>query len=167
MDCSPPGSSVHGILQARVLEWGAIAFSNGIARCLILMGAAILFSVGAAPFYILLKDSNCSIFLPTLIFFIFLTVAVLMNVRWCLIVLLIYISVMTSEGFPGGSVVMSLPASAGNMGSIPGLGRSPGGGNDNPLEYSCLKNPMDRGAWWTTVCRFQSQTQFSSLAHMQ
>ena len=76
------------------------------------MGAAILFSVGAAPFYILLKDSNCSIFLPTLIFFIFLTVAVLMNVRWYLIVLLIYISVMTSEGFPGGSVVMSLPASA-------------------------------------------------------
>ena len=36
-------------------------------------------------------------------------------------------------------------------GFIPGLGRSPGGGNDNPLQYSCLKNPMDRGAWWATV----------------
>ena len=37
------------------------------------------------------------------------------------------------------------------MGSIPGLGRYPGAGNGNPLQYSCLKNPMDRGAWWATV----------------
>ena len=37
------------------------------------------------------------------------------------------------------------------MGSIPGSGRSPGGGHDNPLQYSCLENPMDRGAWWATV----------------
>ena len=37
------------------------------------------------------------------------------------------------------------------MGSIPGLGRSPGGGHGNPLQYSCLENPMDRGAWWATV----------------
>ena len=39
----------------------------------------------------------------------------------------------------------------GDSGSIPGLGRSPGGGNGNPLQYSCLKNPMDRGAWWATI----------------
>ena len=39
----------------------------------------------------------------------------------------------------------------GDMGSMPGSGRSPGGGNGNPLQYSCLKNPMDRGAWWATV----------------
>ena len=54
-------------------------------------------------------------------------------------------------GFPGGSVLKNLPASAGDagdLGSIPGLGRSPGGGNGNPLQYSCLKNPMGRGAWW-------------------
>ena len=50
-------------------------------------------------------------------------------------------------GFPGGSVVKNLPASAGDAGSIPGLGRSPGEGNGNPLQYSCLKNPMDGGAW--------------------
>ena len=37
------------------------------------------------------------------------------------------------------------------MGSIPGLGRSPGGGHGNPLQYSCLENPIDRGAWWATV----------------
>ena len=40
---------------------------------------------------------------------------------------------------------------AGDLGSIPGLGRSPGEGNGNPLQYSCLENPMDGGAWWTTV----------------
>ena len=38
-----------------------------------------------------------------------------------------------------------------DMGSIPGSGRSPGGGNGNPLQYSCLENPMNRGAWWATV----------------
>ena len=40
---------------------------------------------------------------------------------------------------------------AGDLGSIPGLGRSPGEGNGNPLQYSCLENPIDRGAWWPTV----------------
>ena len=44
-------------------------------------------------------------------------------------------------GFPGGSAVKNLPAQAGDLGSIPGLGRSPGGGNGNPLQYSCLENP--------------------------
>ena len=42
---------------------------------------------------------------------------------------------------------------AGDTGSVPGSGRSPGGGNDNPLQYSCLENSMDRGAWWATVLR--------------
>ena len=51
-------------------------------------------------------------------------------------------------GFPGGTgVVKNLPANAENEGSMPGSGRSPGGGNGNPLQYSCLENPMDRGAW--------------------
>ena len=56
--------------------------------------------------------------------------------------------------FPGGSMVKNLPADAGDVGdigSIPGLERSPGGGHGNPLQYSCLENPMDRGAWWATV----------------
>ena len=57
------------------------------------------------------------------------------------------------EGFPGGSVVKkkNLPASAGDPGSTPGLGRSSGEGPGNPLQYSCLENPMDRGSWWTIV----------------
>ena len=59
-----------------------------------------------------------------------------------------------SKGFPGGLAVTNLPASAGDagdLGLIRVLGRSPGEGNGNPLQYSCLGNPMDRGAWWTTV----------------
>ena len=48
-------------------------------------------------------------------------------------------------------MVKNQPANAGDSGSIPGSGRSPGGGNGNPLQYSDLGNPMDRGAWWATV----------------
>ena len=48
-------------------------------------------------------------------------------------------------------MVKYLPANAGDMDLIPGLGRSPVGGHGNPLQYSCLENPMDRGAWWATV----------------
>ena len=54
-------------------------------------------------------------------------------------------------GFPGGSVVKNPPANAGNMGLFPALGRAPGEGNGNPLQYSCLDNSMDRGAWWAAV----------------
>ena len=56
-----------------------------------------------------------------------------------------------SVGFPGGSVVKNLLANAGDASSIPELDRSSGGGNANPLQNSCLENPMDRGAWWDTV----------------
>ena len=56
-------------------------------------------------------------------------------------------------GFPGGSESKASACSAGDLGSIPGLGRSPGEGNGNPLQYSCLENPMDGGAWWATVHR--------------
>ena len=53
--------------------------------------------------------------------------------------------------FPRGSVVKNPPASAVVVGSVPGLGRSPGEVNGNPHQYSCLEDPMDRGAWWATV----------------
>ena len=74
---------------------------------------------------------------------------------------------------PGGAsqvvlVVKNLPANAGdirNVSLIPGSGRSPGGGHVNPLQYSCLENPMDRGAWQTTVHRVQkSQTLMKQLS---
>ena len=89
MECSLPGFSVHGLFQARLLEWGAIAFSD------------------------------------------------LLNV------VILYI-----ETFLVAEMVKHLPThNAGDPGSIPGSGRSPGEGNGNPLQYSCLQNPMDRGAW--------------------
>ena len=70
---------------------------------------------------------------------------------------------MVLEGFPGGSVVKNPPANAEDLGSIPGSGRSPGEGNGNPLQYSCLGSPMDKGAWWATVSGVaQSQTRLSN-----
>ena len=54
-------------------------------------------------------------------------------------------------GFPGGAEVKASACNLGDLGSIPGSGRSPGEGNGNPLQYSCLENPMDGGAWWATV----------------
>ena len=57
----------------------------------------------------------------------------------------------SNTGFPGGTVVKNPPANAGDAGSIPGSGGSPGGGNGYPLQYSCLENSMDRGVWWATV----------------
>ena len=55
------------------------------------------------------------------------------------------------NGFPDGSVVKNPPANAGDVGSISGSGRLPGEGNGNPLQYSSLENPMDRGAWQATA----------------
>ena len=70
----------------------------------------------------------------------------------------------------GGSVVKNSPANAGDprdVSSIPGLGRSPGGGHGNSLQYSCLGNPMDRGAWWATVHRVaKSQKWLTDWAGM-
>ena len=63
--------------------------------------------------------------------------------------------------FPGGSVVDNPPDNSGDAGSIPGSGRSPGEGNGNPLQYSCLGNPMDRGAWWATVHGVASKSDIS------
>ena len=61
---------------------------------------------------------------------------------------------MPMMGFIGGSVVQNPPANVGVAGSIPGSGRSPGEGNGNPLQYSCLENRIDRGAWQATVDGF-------------
>ena len=66
--------------------------------------------------------------------------------------------------FPGGSDGKASACSVGDLGSIPGLGRSPGEGNSNPLQHSCLENPMDRGAWWVTVHGVtKSRTQMSDF----
>ena len=72
---------------------------------------------------------------------------------------------MICLGFPGGSDGKESACSAGDLGLIPGLGRFPGEGNGNPLQYSCLENPMDRGAWRATVAK--NQTQLNDKAHPQ
>ena len=66
--------------------------------------------------------------------------------------------------FPGGSEVKVSASNARDLGLIPGSGRSPGEGNGNPLQYSCVENPMDGGAWWATVHRVaKSWTWLSNL----
>ena len=80
-----------------------------------------------------------------------------------------------NEGFPGDTVVKNPPANAGDTGSIgnardsgsiPGSGNSPGVGNGNPLQYSCLKNSKDRGAWLATVHGVaKSLTRLSTAQH--
>ena len=104
MGCSPPGSSVHGILQEGILGWVSIS------------------SLGTS-LSILSKLASASIFAQT---------------PFC-------------WGFPGGSDGKESACNAGHPGSIPGSGRSPGEGNGNPLQYSCLGNSMDRGAWQAIV----------------
>ena len=96
-----------------------------------------------------MKKSSLNAFLPTVDFYLWISAIHLMY-RWLF------------------CLVKNLPASAGDvrdMGSIPGLGRSPGGGWGNLLHYSCLENSMDRGAWWATVHGIaKSQTQLSTHA---
>ena len=62
-----------------------------------------------------------------------------------------FIITIYAAAFPGGSVVKNLPANAGDVGLNPGLGILPRGETGYPLQYSCLGNPVDRGAWWATV----------------
>ena len=72
------------------------------------------------------------------------------------------LEVTAIHSLPGVSDGKESTCNAGNLGSILGLLRSPGGGNGNPLQHSCLENPMDRGAWWSTVHGIaKSQTQLS------
>ena len=69
------------------------------------------------------------------------------------------------QGFPGGSDSKASASNAGDPASIPGSGRSPGEGNDNPLQYFCLENFMDREAWWSAVYGVtKSQTSLKTLA---
>ena len=69
-----------------------------------------------------------------------------------------------SQGFPGGSDGKESACNAGDLSLIPESGRSPGERNGNPLQYSCLENPMDGGAWWATVHRVaKSRTRLSDF----
>ena len=69
------------------------------------------------------------------------------------------------SGFPGGSVVKNPAASAKDVGSISGLGIFPRGGNGNPLQYSCLESPIDRGAWWAAVHGVAKELNMTEQLH--
>ena len=137
------GFATLSILQAKILEWVAMPSSRGSSqprdRTQVSCIAGRFFTywaTGEAP------SQAENIFLNIREF------TTRRSIRWC------------SErmfrlwmGFPSGSVGKESSCNAGDLGSIPGLWRSPGGGHGNPLQYSCLENPMDRGAWWVIVHR--------------
>ena len=76
------------------------------------------------------------------------------------------LSIPGCMGFPGGSNGKESTCNSGDLGSIPGLGRSPGEGHSNSAQYFCLENPMDRGAWWATVQGLQRVGHnWSNLTH--
>ena len=80
--------------------------------------------------------------------------------------LTLYLSIIKCQGFPSSLMVKEFAYNAGDMGSIPGLGSSPREGNGNPHQYSCLGNPMDRGAWQSTVYGVaKNWTQLSMHIH--
>ena len=79
-------------------------------------------------------------------------------------IMIIYITPFSIHDFPGGSNDKASAYNMGDQGSIPGSGRSPGEGNGNPLQHSCLENPMDGGAWQSTVHRVvKSRTRLSNF----
>ena len=134
-DCSPPGSSVYGIFPARILEWVAMPSSKTSSW----PKNRIHVSCIAGRFFTSEPTGkpNWSLF------------------STCKLV---------NGSLPGGSVVKNLPANTGDTGLIPGSGISPIEGNGNPLQYSGLTNPMDRGGWQATFHGLQkSQTLFSNL----
>ena len=128
VDCSLPGFSVHGILQARILEWVTISFSRGSSRprdrtrSLALEADTLTSEPPGKP--LCFEDTGKD---PVLV---------------CL---------PDIKGFPGSSDGKESAYNAGDLGSIPESGRSPGEGNGNPLQYSCLENPRNGGAWGATV----------------
>ena len=85
---------------------------------------------------------------------------------WFFLLSGLFISTTPKNAFPGGSDGKESTHEAGDLGSIPGSERSPGEGNGNPLQYSCLENLMDRGAWWATIHGVtKSQTRLKQLSN--
>ena len=77
---------------------------------------------------------------------------------WYMLSERLWIQILIQMGFPGDQVVQNPPAIAGDVDSIPGSGRSPGEGSGSPLQYSWLRNPIDRGAWWVTVLEVKKKS---------
>ena len=148
-DSSPPGCPVPGILQARTLEWVAIFFSNAWkwkVEVKSLSRVRLLANPWTASWV------QIQVLLPT------------SSQLWVFLCLSYLIVGTTASGGSDGKVSTY---NVGYLGSIPGSGRSSGEGNDYPLQYSCLENPMDGGAWWATVHGItNSRTQLSNFTSL-
>ena len=143
---NPPGSSVHGFSQATLLECVAISFSRGF-----------IFPTQGSNLWAWCWSWSSSILV------IWCKQLTHWKRPWCWERLRIkgedsirwwdgWLALLmqwtwTWANFPGGSEVKASASNVGDQGSVPGSRRSPGEGNGNPLQYSCLENPMDRGAW--------------------
>ena len=142
MDCSPPVPAVHGILQARTLEWVAISSSKVHHKVIAHQSTQLAFPPGLEEVESNVKRLAC--------------VSGLCHMK---------------KGFPRGSVAKNLPASAGATGVsslIPGSGRSPGGGSGNPLQCSCLGNAMDQSSLagyspWSCKVRHRLETRHAGM----
>ena len=145
--CNPLDYTVHGVIQARILEWVAGPFSRGSSQ----PRDRTQVSRVAGGFF----------------------------TSWATREALIYNSIFILDekrvvqffyGLePGGAEVKASACNVGDLRSIPRSERSPGEGNDNPFQYSCLEHSMYRGAWWATVHGSQSRTRlsdFHSLTHI-
>ena len=170
IDGSPPDSPIPGILQARTLEWVAISFSKA-GKWKVKVKSLSRVRLFATP-WTATYQAPPSMGFSRQEYWSGLPLPSPQRVRhnWAIN---IFMNVFTLEkfnklniygGFPGGSEVKASACNVGDLGLIPGLGRSPGEGNSNPFQYSCLENPMDGGAWWATVHGVaKSQTQFERL----
>ena len=148
IDGSPPGFPVPGILQARTLEWVAISFFNAW-KWKVKVKPLSCVRPSATPWAAAYQAP------PSMGFSMqeYWSGVPLPSPLQMVSMLYIMNSNKVCMGFPCGSVIKNPPASAGDSGLIPGWERFPGEGNGNPLPYSCLGNPMGRGAWWATVHR--------------
>ena len=141
MNCSLLGSFVHRISQEWLLEWVAISLSKGSSWP---RGQTCVSCIAGRFFHCWANretQRHNDVFLSY------------------------------TRGFPGGSDSKVSAYNAGDLGLIPGPGRSPGEGNGNPLRYSCLENPMGGGAWWATVHGVTKNrtrpSDFTSLSYRQ
>ena len=131
MDGNLPGPAVHGIFQARILEWAAIFFSRGSSQ------PRDRIHISGIGRWILYHWASGKA----------------QEGEWSMVNKNLFALLNYSCGFPGGSDGKASVCNAGDPGSIPGLGRSPGEENGSPLQDYCLENLMDGGAWWAIVHR--------------
>ena len=175
MDCSLPGSSIHRVFQARVLEWGAITFSKLIASISINWynpSERKLGSISKLHTFCSCSLSWQSHFWESTtdvmergtawggktigsildIFSLIRLWNIYRDIEQLTVYMSLYLCKEVRLRLKFRSYQHSNACNAGELGSIPELGRSPGEGNGNPLHYSCLENPMDRGASQATIC---------------